>query len=591
MSITPIYSHWETDVSCDECKNIDALAKGAGNVIYHNFKWQFATLVLMNSTVLCGVSAFMKSYGKNIIFVNELSSPMFYETMSQFVLFGYDLDNIVTMLQWIEKYNFDNTGNFLIICQSDERYQCDETEAVKILWGFRVVNVIFVNLSHHGTGYAYNFEENCKPGPPIKLENWGTCFQSGKNCYDYFPMKLQNFHECPILVSTFIQQPYMVLNNGVPSGADGDLLRILIEALNATLVLKTPWKGDGWGNLDENGSWVGSLGDLYYNLADFSMTSASITETRYKEFQMSTFYYHLTVVWVTHPSVEEEPTFKLMRPFRTDSRAALLVFFILFLLLVLIVKTNFCTSLLMVMKIFVSKSILFHSVEICMGQPVALQTKKTSVLSLILIWVVFCFLIRTFYQVHLINSLKTDVYMSNFVTIKDAIREEYDFGGGLALRDYYVEQPEIFDNWKDVNSTDYLNIMNNLTKGTKFVLAMNVASTKYFIKKTGKKLHILPKKIVTSPTILFFKKFSPLVLPINQILSRLVEFGIPQMLYENSTSTLLKTESSNNYKPIKLKECAGCFEILCIGWLLSFVILIVEMLIKKCKSIKLCHKH
>ncbi|XP_050357833.1 ionotropic receptor 25a-like [Nymphalis io] len=564
----------ETNVQLDECDGIQNLSKSAAKIAFHNFKWHYVTLVLINSIVSCGVSAFLEAYNKTAIVANLNLIPRFSDTTKQFVLFGQTMNDVLYLIQSLEDNGFNYIGDFLIICQSNDFNDCDETEAVKILWNHKVVNVVFIKHkpNYGAIGYTYEFGVDCKNSPPTKLKYWDNCISDGHDCEKMFPVKFINLYRCPIIVSTFIQVPYMNINDGVPSGADGDLLRILIEALNATLVIKTPHRGNGWGNLDENGMWVGSLGDLYYDLANFSMTSASITQSRYLDFQMSNFYYAIMLGWVTHPPEMEMSYCKLLRPFKLDTQIAFLISFILVIVIVLIFKTRICKYIYKKMKFGrIPDKVLFSSWEMCMGQPISPFSSNMSLSYLVLIWIWYCFLMRTFYQVHLINSLKTDIYLTELLSIEEAIQAEYPFGGGSALKDYYIDNSLVYDNWKHMDSNEYHSIMLNLSEGMKFVLAMNLATAKVFLKEPGRRLHILPHKIINCPSVIFFKKFSPLVPPINRIIERLVEFGWVDMIYKNNTMTKNIDRSENVDKPIKLSNFTGCYVILFVGWTSSLI--------------------
>ncbi|XP_046974288.1 ionotropic receptor 25a-like [Vanessa cardui] len=569
----------ETNIQLDDCDGIENLAKSAAKIAFHNFKWHYVTLVLLNSAVSCGVSAFLQEYNKTAIVANVNLKPRYSEITKQFVLFGQKIDDVIYLIEWLEDHKFNYIGKFLIICQSNEFNDCDETEAVEMLWNHKITNVVFIKHKPNcgAIGYTYDFGHNCKNSPPTKLDNWENCIQNGDRCGDMFPIKLKNLYGCPLVVSTFIQVPYMDISDDDPSGADGDLLRILIEALNATLVIMTPQYGNGWGNLDENGTWVGSLGDLYYDLANFSMTSASITQSRNQDFQISNFYYTITLGWVTHPPELELPYYKLLRPFKVDTQIAFLVSFALVVITVLIFKTNICIYLYKKMKFGrIPDKVLFSSWEICMGQPISLFPANMSLCYLVLMWIWYCFLMRTFYQVHLINSLKTDIYSTQLLSIEQAIEAEYPFGGGAALKDYYINNSLVYDNWQHMESNQYYTIMLNLTEGMKFVLAMNLATAKVFLKQPGRKLHILPQKIINCPAVIFFKRFSPLVPPINRIIERLVEFGWVDVIFRNNTVTNNIERSEDVDKPIKLSNFTGCYVILLCGWTLSFVLLIIE---------------
>ncbi|CAH2098719.1 unnamed protein product [Euphydryas editha] len=571
----------EINIQTNECREIELLAKSAAKIAFHNFIWHYVTLVLLNSTLSCGINAFLQEYNKTTVIANKNLIMKNYVYIKQYVLFGQKLTDIIFILEWMESYNFNTIGRFLIICESKDYKDCDETEAVKILWDHKIVNVIFINNTPNegAVGYTYEYGHDCKNTPPLKVKNWDYCVKNKREyCEKKFPLKLKKLHGCPIIVSTFSQVPYMNMDDNVPSGADGDLLRIIIEALNATLVMRTPFRGCGWGNLNENGTWVGSLSDLYYDLANFSMTSASITQTRYSDFQMSNFYFEINLGWVTHPPELESPCYKLLRPFKPDTQIAMAISFITLIFVVLFFKTQICLYVQRKMNFGLSpEKVLFSSWEMCMGQPISSFPSKMALSYLVLIWIWYCFLMRTFYQVHLINSLKNDVYLTQLTSIEDAINAKYPFGGGSALKDYYIDQPLIYDNWQHKDSDLYFSIMCNLTEGMKFVLAMNLATTKNFLRVCNKKLHILPQRIINCPSVIFFKKFSPFVEPVNEVLERLVEFGWADMVFRNNTMAKSYSISNNEDKPIKLSNFAGCYMILLGGWILSFFILLLEI--------------
>lgn len=579
----------EANIEIKECDEIEQLAKSAAKIACRNFRWHYVTLVLLNSTLYCGLNAFLQEYNKTTVIANKNLIPKNYAHPKQFVLFGEKLMDIIYILEWMQSDTFNTNGRFLIICQSKDHKDCDETEAVKVLWDRRIVNVIFINNTPNegSVGYSYEYGPDCKNTLPMKVKNWDHCVKNEMEyCANKFPLKLKNLHGCPIIVSTFPQVPYMNMDNNVPSGADGDLLRIIVEALNATLVMMIPFHGTGWGNLNENGTWVGSLSDLYYDMANFSMTSASITQTRYDDFQISNFYFTMTLGWVSHPPELESPCYKLLRPFKPDTQIAMAISFIIVIIVVLFFKTKMGHYLQRKMSFGLNPDkVMFLSWEMCMGQPILSFPSKMVLTYFVLLWIWYCFLMRTFYQVHLINSLKTDVYQTQLTSIEDAINAKYPFGGGSALKDYYVDHPLVYDNWQHKDSDQYYSILCNLTEGMKFVLAMNLASTKHFFRITNKKLHILPERIVNGPSVIFFKKFSPFVDPINKILEPLVEFGWSDMTFRNSTMFKSVLISENEDKPIKLSNFTGCYVILLCGWILSFFIFLFEIYYMK-KQVK-----
>ncbi|XP_045494206.1 glutamate receptor ionotropic, NMDA 2C-like [Colias croceus] len=483
---------------------------------------------------------------------------------------------------------YNNAGKYLIVCNAVPG--CDETEAVELFWQYRIGNVILIKYDnqHRATGYTFFHDESCGPGPPVKLEHWDDCIfeNSVDDCENnMFPLKFKNLHRCPLKVSTFHQVPYMILGDTAPSGADGDLLNIIIEALNATLVLVIPRDTDGWGSLESNGTWSGSLGDVYYDCANFSMTSASITLHRYNFFQMSTNYNTMSVVWITHPSDVEWSSLKLLRPYSVKLRYALIVILLLIMLLGLFLKIDICKSIKNRLCLSqTSNDIILYSWQMCLSLPMHRLPTNWFHKYTILFWIWFTLLLRTFYQVYLINSLQTDVRTDNVLSIEDAIEEGYPYGGSLALKDYFIDQPDIYNNWILVDSNEIYPIMKNLSNGMKFVMAMNIETTNIFLAKSQANLYVLPQKIVNSPVVLFFKKYSWLVQSINTLLTNLFEAGLPDKLLEDYVSKGIRIEE-NDFKSITIEHFHGCFYVLFLGWTLSIVIAIIEKLVYLRRSI------
>ncbi|XP_041970715.1 uncharacterized protein LOC121727101 [Aricia agestis] len=555
------------------------LPKAAAKIALHNFQWHFATLVVFNSSLVCTATEFIKFYGKSLLMDKTLIRVP--ENITQLVLFALDVDDLHNMLKTIKERGIDNTGKYIVVCQKDDK-PCDEKAAVDILWQYRVANVLVLNIkADRIEGYTYFFDKNCKNGPSVNVLSWGLEEQQQNQRTALFPIKFKDMHGCPLYVSTFIQPPYMQINDTI-TGADGDLLLILMNALNAELRIMTPLVGVGWGYKDENGTWVGSLGDVYYDWANFSMTSASLTLARFSSFDISTGYNKVSIVWVTHPSKIEPASMKLLRPLQANARIALSVSFLLTIAFVILLKTNFAEAHLG----RVPEGMFFHCWEMCMGQPLTRLPVKMTFLYIVLFGIWYCYLIRTFYQVYLIDSLKNDVYIADITSIDEYIRAEYPYGGGLALRDFYLDCPAVYDSWINIESDEIFTVLRELGEGKKFVLAMNSATADAYQRNYKKNLYVLPETIASSHAVLFFKKYSPLVKSINIILKRLVESGLVEKIYEDNALSQYKRIPTSDQRPIKLQHFTGCYLILVVGWTLSGIVFCVELYMGRKNKVK-----
>lgn len=569
-------------VNHESCDVVKSLSLTATKIAIQNFEWRYVTLVFFNSTVWCGVEIFLQSYGKSAIVGNGSFYPKFVHTTRQYVLFGITLDDVEYVLKWMRNHEFDNTGKYIIVCQSQNSSDCDETKATTTFWEHKVTNVVFLkNVGVEVTGYTYFplNDSECRTDIPVKFKSLDACVDGHHtSCIDLFEMKLTNFHMCPLVASTFIQPPYMKISDGVPRGADGSLLAILAEGLNANLTVMTPRIGNGWGKLDEDGSWSGSLADVYYDYANFSMTSCALTLARFSYFQLSVSYNRGGVIWVTHPAKMMPSSLKLMHPFQLNTQLAVAMCFVLVCICALIRRSRFWNTHAHVIEgDRPQTSIVFYSWMVCMGLPSTRLPTKPAYLVMLLLWMWFCVFLRTFYQVTLITVLKTNYHFSEFKTIDDAVEAQYPFGGGAALKDYYIDYPTIYDNWIDVKTNDIIPTLREVSEGLEFVLAMSFETARTIISEERMHVQIIPEKIVTSPTVILFKKFSPIAKSVNEVLVKLIESGFSHKFKQDYAKSPAAYKPVENMKPITMEHYTGCYMLLLTGWIISFLFFLGEI--------------
>lgn len=567
------------------------LMESAAKIAFNNFQWRFITLLFFNTTLLYGAEHFLKIYNKSVIVGHGECDTPFAQHTKQRVLVGTDNNNIELILSWMQKREFDNTGKHIIICLSDYKEDCDESEAMRIFWHFKVINVVFMRRAFNERdiiGYTYQplGDSRCDAGLPVRLNNLDNCdvITNEANCKMY-PEKIRKLHGCTLTVTTFEQPPYMYLKTKPKvTGSEGDLLWLLQEGLNATFKIMTPQRSDGWGIRMPDGSWVGALGDVYDDAANFSLTSSMITYSRFQHFDMSIYYNFVHIGWVTCQAQLEPSLLKLLHPFGKFTGIAITTTYIFVIAAALFTKTKLWAKFSSQTNMDRPRnSVIFYSWMICMGSPTPKLPKKRILLVMVYIWVWYTFLIRTVYQAALINSLKRTVYLSNYDTLEAAIDDGFQFGGPMSVREYYADHPTIFNQWTDLDISEMDSTMVKLSEGFKFVQALNLEFVDTFHQRIKKrKIHVLPQKIVVSPTVMYFKKFSPLVKTFNRVLRWLVETGFTIKLYDDYANFAISKDTETN-KPLTLEHFKGCYVILFTGWIVSFVILLCESVFSQLK--------
>lgn len=385
-------------------------------------------------------------------------------------------------------------------------------------------------------------------------------------------------------MSTVEQAPFMYLHNGTksPSGIDGDIMKLAANMLNATLVLMTPADGGDAGRYTNN-NWTGSLGDIYNGLRHASVCSAPLTSNKYGNFQISFTYFSMDIVWATRLPTQKASWEKLLNPLNIYLRVILLLFFVGIVFMNILCTTDMWRELRRTFKMDPPKiSFLFFSWVLFLGLPILKEPARKSFLVIIYTWIWFCFVIRSAYQAALINSLKQPAYLDNLETFQDVLTNRYPYGGLASLREYYTDDRAIYDNWKVVNLVHCYEILDSILDGTTdFVLASNKEILKHHLMRFNgmKQLQIIPEKIVNSPTVVYYKKFSPLTGPLNTVLRIALEGGFIQRIHDkylDQDKKLFRRVRSKQPEPLRMNHFSGSFVLLIIGWFVSATYFAVE---------------
>nr|AOE47998.1 putative ionotropic receptor IR7d.1 [Athetis lepigone] len=559
----------------------------ASKVAYYNFEWRFLTIVMFNTMHVIGLNTFLKHYQQSVIVKLGRYLPARRAAVPQIVIFGEDSSEISSTLRWAIKAKYDSSGKFIIICAFLDQ-DCDEQKIFQTLQSLYILNVVLLKLStKNNTALAYSYDiidhGKCTNNVPYSLHLLPAC--KNDDCFkNLYPERLSNFHGCALRMSTIEQAPFMYLHNGTkrPSGIDGDIMMLAANMLNATLMLTTPADGGDAGHFSNN-NWTGSLGDVYNDRRQASVCSAPLSSTKYGNFQISFPYYSMDIVWATSLPPQKASWEKLLSPLSVYLRVTLFCFFIVITFVNTLCKSNIWRQVRRAFEIEPPKySFLFFSWVLFLGFPILREPARKSFVVTIYTWIWFCFIIRSAYQAALINSLKQPAYLNNLETFLDVFRLGHRYGGLVALKEYYTADRPIYDNWVVVDLDHFPVTLDNIIFGTTdFVLASNKDAIKHHLMKYNgtKQLQIIPEKIVNSPTVIYFKKFSPLAVPVNTVLRTALEGGFIQRIHDKYLAhdrKLFQRVRNRRPEPLRMSHFAGSFVLLILGWSVSATYFAVE---------------
>lgn len=574
----------------DEPEALRKLGVLAGKIAYFNFEWLYVALLVFNTPEALGVMSFMKTYKNPVIMELGKYKPRHRNYVPQIGIFLETTAELVDFIQWIVEAGYDNTAKFIIVCVNTDPDECDEYAVFESCLKHKIPNVVFLKPSNTTDPLAFTYwpvkPGKCYDHQPEKINiNWDC---PTAKCFDNtFPEKMDNMHRCVISVSTFEQHPYMyILEDGKTSGLDGYILEIIIKALNATLEIVVPPE-EHWGHYI-NDTWSGSMGDIFYERANMSLCAAPLTMKKFTSFQISYTYNSIDMVWVAQ-SPDKKPSWeRLIYPFKIYIRIVTFLLFVGIVIINISLKTKRIKKMLKVINLTPPKcSLLFYSWFLFLGMPLSREPSKFAVLAIVYSWIWFAFLMRSTYTGGLYGSLKVNQYEAKFDTLNDVIRSRRPFGGPVSLKEYYLEDDFVYNNWRSIILENRYDELGEIARGeSEFAMAMNFEVIIEYISyyKGSISMQIIPEKIANTPVVAFFKKYSPLAPPVSHVLSALQEGGFTERLHSQfmkQGKVYFQVETFHINEPLRLEHFAGSIGILLFGWIFATIFFLVELFCEK----------
>ncbi|XP_063532797.1 uncharacterized protein LOC134743335 [Cydia strobilella] len=571
---------------------ITHMSKIAAKIAFYNFEWRYVTLVMFNNIKLIGLATFLSNYNQSVqLKLGQFIPHRRLASIHQVVLFGQESSEIADMLRWLAQNQYDTTGKYVILCYSTVSEKCGDKVMFETLSNVFIVNVLLIKGSLGDkeptiSSYFLVLPEKCLNSDPVKLNISLNC--PDDSCFNsVYPKKFSNMYQCPFIVSTFEQDPFMHLSNdSAPKGKDGDLLTSVVDILNASLVIKTPKDDSDWGEFVNN-NWTGSLGDVFNGVTQAAMCSALLSPDKYANFQISFTYssMDIPIVWAAGLPAVKPAWVKLLYPLKINVRMLILFLFIGIIFMNTFTKTRAWRKLIRALRISPLKSnLLFYSWVIFMGLPVIKIPSKLSLLMVIGTWIWLCFFIRTAYEAALISIMKQTIHDEPFDTFEDVLATKKPFVGINIYKEYYSDDNFLYDNYIAMNLAEGCQTVDSISNGSlDFVIAMN-EETVYFrlMKHKGTRhLQIIPKKIANIPTVIFFKKFSHLTAPVSRILSASLEGGFSERMHAHffrKGISLLRNSKHQRTEALRLEHFMGSFLALLGGYVISVIFFAVEVI-------------
>ena len=250
-------------------------------------------------------------------FLSKVRNRMFFN------IFLFDsIKAFRTTVRNITSKRFNFSGYYLIIFEAATNAELHEM--FQTFWDNYISNVNVLTRESNISIAVFTFvpfrEQVCNSTEPQKLTEFanGSFINKPKL---FFPDKFNNFHQCPVKVTTFESLAPSVLKEDFPNGSyrlygrDVDVFQTLAEELNFKADVFYILKYGGWGILFPNGSATASMGRAIRREADIILGNLYLKYDRAQVMEYSFVYYLDTLVFVIPQGKLLTSFQKLLRPF------------------------------------------------------------------------------------------------------------------------------------------------------------------------------------------------------------------------------------------------------------------------------------
>ncbi|CAH2235369.1 jg5937 [Pararge aegeria aegeria] len=573
----------------DENIKHDHIIETAIEIANQNFNFRIQTAIVSNDVDEEIVSKFIQYYRGTVLMEKRDGFQP-----KQVVLIIESYFSLVRILGRLKPdlkgRTFLHSGAYYLIVLLSYPHRLERIN--RFLWSYYATNVVILVSNKNKkialyTYFPYKNPLSCQNLEPSLIGFWDDKGILQKNL---FLDKMGNMHGCPLYISTN-KLYHPATEQKVPLEIiKKAIVRLFRNAINFTPIISTR----DYLSIDSDGAkeWSGTLEDVLSGASNISMCSISPGMERAGVLDYSIPYFRISLAWLAPPLRPEPIWWRLLTPLNGYLWLGLL-------LVICIVK-----SIPFIMKMGRVKKICYRNFKnadklhgvviriwaVLMGQPIRVEPKRFRDFYILAIWIWFTFVVRSAYQSVLIGALKSEITIGKFRDLKEAVNEGYQFGGRAGVLEHFDNDPFIRDNFVVVPENEFDDLFGDVLAGKKkFIFAISLEYVFAYCMAQGindnECGYVLPDSIMTIPLVIWMRKNSTFKRPLAIWLIRLIESGLidKDMLKVPVTNTLKTNESS----PLTIDQVSSCLLCLLLGYVLSTIIFIAEIVKFKSKQINI----
>ncbi|KAG5684346.1 hypothetical protein PVAND_013581 [Polypedilum vanderplanki] len=493
-------------------------------------------------------------------------------------------------------YRFITGGYFIIIFENGTKE--NSHMIFKLLWELYIYNINLLRREND-TIIVETFipfqPSKCNQTEPVEIAKYKNKKFITKP-ENFFPQKFRNFHCCPIKVITFETIGPAVLkqdfSNGTQKlfGRDIEIFNTMSELLNFKANIFYNSTYGGWGNINMKGEGYGAMMDVKLRGADLTFGNLNLKLERGIHLAYTIPYSADILLFMIPPSKQLSTFQKLLRPFDKLLWITLccVLFIAILTITILELQSNEIRDFIIGQRV---RAAYLNVLIALIGGAQNKLPRGNFGRFLLMIFLLFCLVIRTLYQGSLFRFLQSSATEKDPETIEEmAIERNFTFYMILSYSEFSRENVYMKGKIEVINPLRIKELLSNvLDQHFQGSLMLKISQVLYSNRERalhGQQLYKVCKEyFMVIPIVMYMPKNSFLIDPFNKLLLLFQQSGLLNYwtsINEDMKFLDFKTDTSDP-KELTLEHLSGPFKILFVGCFISAFGFLIEILWFKMK--------
>lgn len=408
------------------------------------------------------------------------------------------------------------------------------------------------------------------------------------NQIEMFPL---NMKKCPLVTYAVVSEPYVMppvrkLTHKTyddayefDKGGEINLVKLISEFTNMTLIVRMSDIPENWGLIDPNGTSTGAFGLLRNDSVDLVIGDIEVTRSIRKWFHPTVSYTQDEMTWCVPRSERASTWNNLVIIFQWSTWVATLVSIITMGLL--FHYLYFRENDRKVIK-WPTNSWLF-TLSMLLGWGAAFNPKSATFRILIFAWLFFGLNMGISYESFLRTFLMHPRYEKQISTETDLIRSRIPLGGRGIYRSYFeTNNGSSFYLYRKYVSTSFSDGIRRAALSRNFAVVSSRRQAEYQDQKLGRGQPLLycfkeGNNLYKYGVVLVARRWYPMLERFNNMIRQVSENGLIDKWNRELFIHDGSVESSGNIEPLKIQHLLGVFMFIGIMYAFSFLVLLGEL--------------